>query len=63
MREHKVRVILHDRWYPPDITNRIARETGAKLLVVPQSPGAVKGTEDYISHVEHLVGALADALK
>jgi len=54
---------LHACWYPPDITNRIARETGAKLLVVPQSPGAVKGTEDYISHVEHLVGALADALK
>jgi len=63
MREQQIKVILHESWYPSDLTARIARETGAKLLVVPQSPGALKGTEDYITHLEHLVSALANALK
>ncbi len=58
-----MRVILHESWYPRDITDRVARETGARILVVPQTPGAVKGTEDYVAHVEYLVGAIADALR
>ena len=63
MREQKVRVVLHESWYPSDVANRVAKETGAKMVVVPQSPGALKGTEDYIAHLDHLVGALAAALK
>jgi zinc/manganese transport system substrate-binding protein len=63
MRDEKVRVILHESWYPRDITERVARETGARMLVVPQTPGAVKGTEDYIAHMDYLVGAIADALR
>ena len=63
MREQKVKAILHESWYPADVTNRIARETGAKMVVVAQSPGAVKGTEDYITHLDHVVGALAAALR
>jgi ABC-type Zn uptake system ZnuABC Zn-binding protein ZnuA len=63
MREQKVKAILHESWYPTDITSRIARETGAKMVVVAQSPGAVKGTEDYITHLDHVVGALATALR
>src|SRR3989442_8814292 len=63
MRDARVTVILQESWYPRDTAKLIAQETGATLLVVPQSPGAVKGTEDYISHLEYLVGAIADALK
>ena len=63
MREQKVKAILHESWYPADVTSRIARETGAKMVVVAQSPGAVKGTEDYITHLDHVVGALAAALR
>jgi ABC-type Zn uptake system ZnuABC Zn-binding protein ZnuA len=63
MREQKVKAILHESWYPTDVTSRIARETGAKMVVVAQSPGAVKGTEDYIAHLDHVVGALAAALR
>jgi ABC-type Zn uptake system ZnuABC Zn-binding protein ZnuA len=62
MREQKVRVILHESWYPSDVTSRVAKETGAKMVVVPQSPGALKGTEDYIAHLDHVVNALAAAL-
>jgi ABC-type Zn uptake system ZnuABC Zn-binding protein ZnuA len=63
MRAQKIRVILHESWYPTDVSSRVAKETGAKMVVAPQSPGAIKGTEDYISHFDHLVGALAAALK
>ena len=63
MREQKVRVILHESWYSTDVTTRLAKETGAKMVVVPQSPGALKGTEDYVAHLDHLVGTLAAALK
>ena len=57
MREQKVKVIRHESWYPTDVTSRVAKETGVKMVVVAQSPGAVKGTEDYIAHLDHVVNA------
>src|SRR5438034_8261739 len=63
MREQGVRVVFVETWYPPAVPNLVAREAGARVLVLPQSPGAVKGTEDYIRHLDHLVTALADALR
>src|SRR5438309_8848536 len=48
MRDEGVKVILVESWYPPTLPNLLARETGAKVLMVPQSPGALKGTEDYM---------------
>ena len=63
MKAEKVKVILEETWYPANVANFIARESGAKVLVVPQTPGAVQGTEDYIAHLDYLVTAVADALK
>jgi hypothetical protein len=40
----------------------VARQAGMALLVLPQSPGAVRGTEDYVAHMDHLVSALARTL-
>ncbi len=62
MRDEKVKVILLENWYPAEVSNFVARDTGARVLAVPQSPGAVKGTEDYISHMDYLVNAIAKAL-
>lgn len=58
----KAKVILLETWYPKETADLVARETGAKVLIVPQTPGAVKGTDDYIAHVDYLVSALARAL-
>jgi zinc/manganese transport system substrate-binding protein len=63
MRDEGVKVILVESWYRPTVADLVARETGAKVLVVPQSPGAVQGTEDYIAHLDYLVTAVANALK
>lgn len=63
MREQGVKVILVESWYPAATAHLVGRETGARVLVVPQSPGAVKGTEDYIAHMDYLVRGVADALR
>lgn len=70
MKEERIKVILHESWYPTDTSDWVARQAkdpasnwpGAKVLIVPQVPGAVKGTDDYISHIEYLVNAIAKAL-
>ena len=62
MKAQRARVVVLESWYPPDTAAAVARQAGARLVVVPQSPGAVRGTDDYIAHMDHLVTALARAL-
>ena len=63
MKEEKIKVILLETWYPADVSSFVARETGARVLVLPRAPGAVKGTDDYIAHLDYVVNAIANALK
>ena len=63
MKEERIRVIIRETWYPPDVADLVAEKTGAKVLAMPQTPGAVKGTEDYIAHLDYLVARLAEALR
>ena len=62
MREQRTKVVLVESWYPTDTAAAVARAAGARVLVLPQSPGAVKGTDTYIAHLDFLVSALAKAL-
>jgi ABC-type Zn uptake system ZnuABC Zn-binding protein ZnuA len=62
MKEQRARVVVLESWYPPDTAAAVAHQAGARLVVVPQSPGAVRGTEEYIAHMDYLVAALARAL-
>ncbi|HEY2994566.1 MAG TPA: metal ABC transporter substrate-binding protein [Methylomirabilota bacterium] len=62
MRERRVKVVLVESWYPIDTSTAVARAAGARVLVLPQSPGAVKGTDTYIEHLDFLVTSLARAL-
>jgi len=62
MRERRTKVVLVESWYPTDAAAAVARAAGARVLVLPQSPGAVKGTDSYIAHLDFLVSALAKAL-
>ena len=62
MRERGVKVVLVESWYQTDTPTAVARAAGAQILVVPQSPGAMKGTDTYISHLDALVTAMARAL-
>ena len=62
MRERRVKVVLVESWYSTDTPVAVARAAGARVLVVPQSPGAIKGTDTYIAHLDTLVTMLARAL-
>jgi len=62
MRERGARVVLVESWYPTDMATAVARGAGARVVVVPQSPGAVKGTDTYVAHLDALVTAIARAL-
>jgi len=62
MRERRVKIVLVESWYPTDTPAAVARAAGARILVVPQSPGATKGTDTYIGHLDTLVTAVAGAL-
>ena len=63
MKAEKEKVILVETWYPANAANFIACESGAKVLIVPQTPGAVQGTEYYIAHLDYLVTVVTEALK
>jgi len=63
--EHRIdgeRSVTEVTIYTLDTHGLFARLAGAKLVVIPQSPGAVPGTGDYIAHMDHVVTALAKAL-
>jgi ABC-type Zn uptake system ZnuABC Zn-binding protein ZnuA len=62
MRERRAKVVLVENWYPADTPAAVARAAGARVLLVPQSPGAMKGTDTYITHLDALVTMLARAL-
>ena len=62
MRQRRAKVVLVESWYPTETAAAVARAAGARVLVLPQSPGAVKGTDTYIAHLDFLVTSLARAL-
>jgi len=61
MKEQRARVVVLESWYPPETAASVARLAGAKLVTIPQSPGAVPGAGDYIAHMDYVVNALAKA--
>lgn len=63
MKEEKVKVIFVDAYVSPKTAQRVADETGAKLIQASHFPGAVKGVkDDYLSLIDHLVDQVAMAL-
>jgi zinc/manganese transport system substrate-binding protein len=63
MRQDKVRVIIVDPYLNRRTAETVAEQTGATVVDVSQFPGGIKGTEGgYIPLLDHLVGAIAQAL-
>jgi len=63
MREQGIRVILHEPFEPEEISQLLARRTGAQVIRLAPSVGSVAAASDYRAlldyNVEVLVGALA----
>jgi ABC-type Zn uptake system ZnuABC Zn-binding protein ZnuA len=63
MKRQDVKVILVEPYFDLKTPNSIARETGAKVLVMPPSVGGEKEITDYIKLFDYDLKLLTDAIK
>jgi zinc/manganese transport system substrate-binding protein len=55
-------LLIKEPFYPENLTRVVAEKTGATVLVLPESPGGVPGTDDYFSFIDYIVKQVATAL-
>lgn len=63
MKEDKIKVILAVPWADYKLAERVAQEAGAKVVLVANGVGAIKGTDTYLDTIDYNVRAVAQALK
>ena len=63
IKQSGAKVIIMEPFYDRKTADKIARETGAKVLVVPPSVGGAKGLDDYIELMKTNIRAVASAVK
>lgn len=63
IKSENVKLILIETFRSRRTPERVAQETGAKLLVLPESTGGVPQAQDYFTLMDYLVSQLAAALK
>lgn len=63
MKRQGIKIIIVEPYFDLKTPNAIARDTGAKVLVVPPSVGGVKEASDYIRLFDYNVNLLAATLK
>lgn len=62
MKAQNCKLIIKEPFYPENLTHVVAEKTGAQVLVLPDAPGGVSGTDDYFSFMDHNVKQVAAAL-
>jgi ABC-type Zn uptake system ZnuABC Zn-binding protein ZnuA len=63
MKQTGAKVIIMEPFYDRRTADKVARETGATVLVVPPSVGGQKGLDDYIELMKSDIGKVAIALR
>jgi ABC-type Zn uptake system ZnuABC Zn-binding protein ZnuA len=63
MKRTGVKVIIMEPFYDRKMPDFVARNTGAKVLVLPPSVEAVKGVDSYLELIDYDVRRLAEALR
>ena len=63
MKRQNVKIILVEPYFDLKTPNAIARDTGAKVLVMPPSVGGVKEVTDYIQLFDYDINLLVAAIK
>jgi zinc/manganese transport system substrate-binding protein len=63
MKEQNVKIILVEPYFDLKTPNSIARETGARVLVMPPSVGGEKEITEYITLFDYDIKLLTDAIK
>ena len=63
MKRENVKIILVEPYFDLRTPNKIGRETGAKVLVMPPSVGGVKQVNDYFQLFDYDINLLISAIK
>jgi ABC-type Zn uptake system ZnuABC Zn-binding protein ZnuA len=63
VRSQKIPLIMVDNFYDPALPNNIARQTGARVVILPNQVEGDPGIKTYFDLINHLVGELTAALK
>jgi len=63
MQAENCKLIIKAPYSPNNLTRLVAERTGARVLVLPESPGGIDDTEDYFSFMDYCVRQVAEALK
>jgi hypothetical protein len=63
IRTEGIRVVIGEPWADRRLLERIAREGGARAVVLAHQVGALPGAASYLELLEYNVRALADALR
>jgi ABC-type Zn uptake system ZnuABC Zn-binding protein ZnuA len=63
MRTQHAHVILVQPYQNRKTAETVARQTGARVLDMPQQPGAVKDATTYFTMMDHLIRTLANGLQ
>lgn len=62
-KQHGVKAILNDNFYPRGAADYVARETGAKVIVACIDVGASEEVSDYFKLIDRLLDPLVEAVK
>jgi ABC-type Zn uptake system ZnuABC Zn-binding protein ZnuA len=63
MKRQQIKLLLVEPYFDLKTPNAVARETGAKVVVLLPSVGGVKGVDDYLALFDHNVQQLLAAIR
>jgi len=63
MKQEGVRIIIKEPYFPDAAPRLVAEQTGAKVVVLYPSVGAVEGANDYLALFDSNIGKLIDAFQ
>jgi ABC-type Zn uptake system ZnuABC Zn-binding protein ZnuA len=63
MRDRGVKALIADPWSDRKTVDLVARDSGARALVLPSAVGGMKGVDTYPQMIDYNVSALSSALK
>jgi zinc/manganese transport system substrate-binding protein len=63
IKSEKIPLIMVDNFYDPAQPNNIARQTGAKVVLLPNQVEGEPGVKSYFDLIDHIIGKLAGAGK
>lgn len=63
LKQENIKVILMEVFYDEKPARFVAEQTGAKVVIVPNSVGGTKEAKDYLSLIDTIVNKLSEVLK